>query len=330
LKVLFIGGTGNISLACTRLLAERGVDLSLFVRESQSIELPPGVRIIRGDIREKTSAAVLGGHRFDVVVDWIAFKPEHIEADIALFRHNVGQYIFISSASAYQKPSSHYVTTEKTPLANPYWEYSRDKIRCEERLYQEHGDSGFRVTIVRPSHTYGETRIPCVLAGHGYTLVDRILRGRKIIVHGDGQSLWTLTHNTDFAQGFCGLLGHEAAIGESFHITSDEVLTWNQIYQTIGEAVGVKPDIVHVPSDFVAAFDSTAGAGLLGDKAWSMVFDNSKIKRFVPDFEARVSFAEGIRRAIAWFQADAGRQVVEEPRNILMDRILQAYLGAWP
>lgn len=317
-------------MACTRLLADLGVDLYLFIRGSQLPEFPPGVRVIRGDIRDNSATAVLGGRVFDVVVDWIAFKPEHIETDIALFRHTTGQYIFISSASAYEKPPSHYVVTENTPLANPFWEYSRDKIRCEQRLLREHHDSGFPVTIVRPSHTYGETWIPCVLAGHGYTLVDRMLRRQKIIVHGDGQSLWTLTHNTDFALGFCGLLGRAAAIGECFHITSDEVLTWDRIYRTIGDAIGVEPDLVHVPSDFISAFDSAAGAGLLGDKAWSLVFDNSKIKRFVPDFKARVSFAEGIRKSLAWFRADAARQVVEEPKNRLMDRILAAYLEAWP
>jgi nucleoside-diphosphate-sugar epimerase len=330
MKVLFIGGTGNISLACTKLLAGQGIDLHLLARGATQAELPASVRLIRGDIRGKAAASLVEGHFFDAVVEWIAYLPEHIEADIDLFRGRTSQYLFISSASAYQKPPSHYIITEETPLANPYWQYSQDKIRCEARLLEEYSRTGFPVTIVRPSYTYGETWIPCVLAGHGYTLADRMLRKQKVIVHGDGNSLWTMTHNTDFAAGFCSLLGRPEAIGEAYHITSDEVLTWNAIYREIGAAVGVEPDIVHIPSEFVHAFDPGAGASLLGDKSWSVVFDNSKIKKLMPGFSARVTFAEGIRRSIAWFREDTGRQVVEETRNRMIDRILEAYLAAMP
>lgn len=330
MKVLFIGGTGNISIACTRLLMEQGVDLYLLTRGLSDAPLPAGIHVIRGDIRNRASAAhLLGGKVFDVVVDWIAFVPEQIETDIALFAHKTGQFVFISSASAYQKPPAHYLITENTPLSNPFWQYSRDKIACEERLDREYRNEGFPMTIVRPSYTYGETWIPCVLAGHGYTLVDRMLKRKKVIVHGDGQSLWTMTHNTDFAKGFVGLLGRKEAVGECFHITSDEVMTWDQIYQAIGAAAGVEPEIVHVPSDFVRELDPGLGAGLLGDKAHSVVFDNSKIKRYVPGFRATVPFAEGIRRSIAWFQAEVRRQVVDEGKNRAIDRILDAYLSAW-
>ncbi len=329
MKVLFIGGTGNISSACTRLLADQGVGLWLFNRGTS--RPPGGVQIISGDIRNpRQAAALLEDHRFDVVVDWVAYQPQHIETDIGLFGGRTGQFVFISSASAYQKPPENYLVTESTPLSNPYWQYSRDKIACEQRLRREHEESGFPVTIIRPSYTYGETWIPCVVAGHDYTLPDRMRRGRKVIVHGDGQSLWTMTHNSDFAKGFAGILGNAEAIGESFHITSDEVLTWDQIFRAIGAAAGVEPDIAHIPSEFINAFDPDIGAGLLGDKAYSIVFDNSKIKKFVPGFAATVTFAEGIRKSMAWFDADAGRRQIDEKRNRLMDRIIAAYQSAWP
>ena len=213
-------------------------------------------------------------------------------------------------------------------MGNPFWQYGRDKIACEQRLDRAHRDEGFPVTIVRPSLTYGETWIPCAVGGHDYTVVDRMRRGKKIIVHGDGQSLWTVTHNSDFAKGLIGLLGNEAAIGERYHITSDEVLTWERIYLTIGAAAGVEPDILHVPSEVIALFDSRTGASLLGDKAYSVVYDNSKIKRAVPGFEATVSFAEGMRRSIAWFDADPRRRGVNGDANRLMDRIASAQLSA--
>lgn len=331
MRVLFIGGTGNISIACTRLLAEQGVDLCLFNRRLSACALPDGVQLIQGDIRDRRSAAeLLKNREFDVVVDWVAYEPQHVETDIFLFSRKTRQFVFVSTASAYQKPPAHYRITESTPLGNPFWQYSRDKIACEERLSREYQERGFPITIVRPSYTYGETWIPCVVAGHGYTLVDRMLKGKKVIVHGDGQSLWTMTHNTDFAKGFAGILGRVDAIGEGFHITSDEVLTWDRIFKTIATAVGVEPELVHIPSEFINAFDPAIGANLLGDKAYSVVFDNSKIKRLVPGFTATIPFTEGIRRSLAWFDADSSRKVVDEERNRLMDRIIEAYQCAWP
>jgi nucleoside-diphosphate-sugar epimerase len=222
------------------------------------------------------------------------------------------------------------VVTESTPLGNPFWQYARDKIASEQRLIRAFSEEEFPVTIVRPSLTYGETWIPCAVGGHDYTVVSRMLEGKKVIVHGDGTSLWTVTHNTDFAKGLLGLFGHRAAVGESFHITSDEVLTWDRIYETIGDAAGVRPNLLHVPSEFINAFDRRMGASLLGDKAYSVVYDNSKIKRFVPDFRATVSFAEGIRRSIEWFAADPGRRIADLERDRLMDRIVSCYLAAWP
>lgn len=326
MKVLFIGGTGTISEACTKLAVEKGIDLTLFNRGLGQTTIPQGVRVIKGDIRRRLEAAkILGDHDFDVVVDWIAFTPEHIETDLAVFQGRVKQYVFISSASAYQKPPNHYRITEATPLYNPYWEYSRNKIACEERLIKAYREAGFPITIVRPSYTYGLRKIPCAMGGSGYTLIDRFKKGKKLIIHGDGTSLWTLTHNTDFAKGFIGLLGNERAIGESYHITSDEVLTWNQIYRTIGNAVGVEPNIVYIPSVLINRFDQEIGAGLLGDKAHSMVFDNSKIKEVVPGFQAMVSFAQGVQMTVEWLQAKPERCVVNEEYNQRIDRIISEY-----
>ena len=329
MKVLFIGGTGNISTACTRLAAEKGIEIFLLNRGQSPSSLQGQAQFIMGDIRDVASAAdILKHHRFDVVVDWVAYKPEHIETDISLFAGKIRQYVFISSAAVYQKPPRHYLVTESTPLENSFWQYGRDKIACEERLDRAHRDEGFPITVVRPSLTYGETWIPCAVGGHDYTVADRMRRGQKIIVHGDGQSLWTVTHNSDFAKGLIGLLGNEGAIGERYHITSDEVLTWDRIYMTIGAAAGVEPELLHIPSELINAFDSRAGASLLGDKAYSIVYDNSKIKRAVPGFEATISFAEGMRRSLAWFDADPRRRTVNDEANRLMDRIVSSQLSA--
>jgi nucleoside-diphosphate-sugar epimerase len=331
MRVLSIGGTGNISTAVTTLLVERGVELSVFNRGRRATALAEGVRQIHGDIRDPAGVAeALRGEEFDVVVDWLAYMPEHVETDIALFAGRTAQYVYISSASAYLKPSPQFPITETAPLGNPHWQYARDKIACELRLRREHEERGFPVTIVRPSYTYGETWIPAIIAGWDYTLVDRMLHGRKVIVPGDGHSLWTMTYNTDFARGLAGLLGHRDAVGEAFHITSDEVLTWDQIFETIAAAAGVEADIVHIASDFINAVDPEIGANMLGDKAHTAVFDNAKIKRFVPGFEAVVPFAEGVRRSIAWFDADPSRKVVDAERNARIDGILEAYLSGWP
>jgi nucleoside-diphosphate-sugar epimerase len=284
--------------------------------------------VLRGDVRDPQSARnALGDRRFDVVVQWIGFVPAHIELDLELFRGRTSQYVFISSASAYQTPPSRLPVTESTPLHNPYWQYSRDKIACEERLIRAYRSEGFPATIVRPSHTYD----PALLPVHGgWTIVDRMRRGLPVIVHGDGTSLWTLTHHEDFARGFVGLLGRYDAVGEPFHITSDEALSWNQIHEMLGHAAGVTPKIVHVTSDLIAAFDPEWGGSLLGDKAHSMVFDNTKIKRLVPDFRAVIPYAYGARQQIAWYDEDASRRVVDDKTNASFDRVLEAYGRAWP
>lgn len=328
MKVLFIGGTGIISSACSRLCAEQGVELYLLCRGKSARPVPSQVRVLRGDIRDPDSArAALAGHDFDAVVDWVAFTPEHIELDLELFRGRTGQYVFISSASAYQTPPGSVPVTESTPLHNPYWAYSRAKIACEERLLRAYREQDFPITIVRPSHTYDCTLLP---PHGGWTVIDRMRRGKPVVVHGDGSSLWTLTHHRDFARAFNGLLGLPAAVGESFHITSDEWLTWDRIHHVLARAAGVRAEIVHVPSEFIAQFDAEWGDSLLGDKTHSMLFDNSKIKRFVPGWTAGIPFARGAEEIIAWYDADPSRRVVDEALDRLMDRIIAAYQVASP
>ncbi len=328
MRVLFIGGTGIISTASTRLAAERGIELTLWNRGRRAALLPSEAKTAAVDIEDEAAAALaLGDARFDVVVDWVAYTPAQIERDLRLFRGRTRQYIFISSASAYQKPPSHYLITESTPLSNPYWEYSRNKIACEERLLRAYREEGFPVTIVRPSLTYGDTQVTLAVNSwaKSYTVVDRMRRGKKVIVPGDGTSLWVITHNTDFAKGLVGLLGHEQAIGNAFHITSDEVMCWDQFYRIVAEAAGAQPQLVHIPSDFIAACLPEELGGLIGDKAVSVVFDNSKIKRFVPGYCATLPFAQGIRRTLAWFDADPARKQIDDQANAAWDKLVDAY-----
>ena len=327
MKVLFIGGTGLISSACTELAAERGVELYVLNRGSRA-ELPAGVAHLVADIRDQAAVKrALAGHTFDAVVNWVAYTPEDVERDIASFRGRTGQYIFISSASAYQKPVGSYLITESTPLVNPYWDYSRNKIACEERLVRALREEGFPITIVRPSLTYGDTQIPLVVNSwqKPYTAIARLRAGKPLIVPGDGTSLWTITHNSDFAKGFVGLLGHQQAIGHAFHITGDEALTWDQYYAAVAAAAGAELKIVHIASDFIAACLPDMTGSLLGDKTVSVVFDNSKIKRFVPGFCATVPFAQGIRRTLAWFEADPARQQIDHAADQQWDMLIEAY-----
>ncbi len=328
MKVLFIGGTGRISLAVSRQAILKGIDLYLLNRGSRNHKVV-GFHHLNADIQHPQDVrAALRGLEFDVVVDWIAYTPSEIERDIALFRGRANQYIHISSASVYQKPPVHYLITESTPRHNPYSEYSRNKIACEERLLRAYREEAFPVTIVRPSHTY-DRHFPFALGGSaGYTVADRMKKAQPVIVHGDGSSLWVVTHAEDFGRGLLGLMGNQQAVGEAFHITSDEVLTWDQIHQTIGEALEVEPKIVHISSDFIADVEPSVAGSLLGDKTWSVVFDNSKIKEFVPGFEAIVPFREGIRRTVEWFEAEEGRRNVDKLLNDAMNRILAAYAGS--
>lgn len=325
MKVLFIGGTGNISIEVSKLAVKREFDLYLLNRGRQPVQIE-GAKSIVGDINQVEDVkAALADHHFDVVVNWIAYHEHEVERDLDLFRGRCGQYIFISTASAYQKPPTHPIVTESTPLKNPYWQYSRNKIACEERLVKAYREEDFPITIVRPSHTY-DKRIPIAVGNWAsYVVPQRMLEGKPVIVHGDGTSLWTLTHSEDFAKGFVGLMGLPASIGHDFTITSDYYLTWNQIHEQIGDALGVKPNLIHIPSDFIATIDPGTGAGLIGDKMHCGIFDNSKIKRFVPDFVATIPFHEGIRRTLAWFQADPARMQVSPDDHAQIEKIIDAY-----
>ncbi len=323
MQVLFIGGTGIISSACSQLAVERGMELYILNRGKTLRPMPDNVHRINVDARDEQSMAkAVENLEFDVVVDWIAFTPDHVELDYRVFRQRTKQFVFISSASAYQTPPAKLPVTENTPLDNPFWQYSRDKIACEHFLMDAYEAHNFPVTIVRPSHTYDRTMLPC---RGGWSTIDRMRKGRRVIIHGDGTSIWTLTHHRDFAKGFVGLLGNPAAIGEAYHITSDEWLTWNQIYAILAEAAGAQLDAVHVPSEVINAYDAEIGAGLLGDKMHSMIFDNSKIKSLVPDFECTIPFAQGAGEIIKWYDGDASRRVVDSTYNEMTDRILADY-----
>jgi nucleoside-diphosphate-sugar epimerase len=326
MKILFIGGTGVISSACAKLALARGFDLTLLNRGRQPAW--PGARHLKADITDSAAtAAALGNERWDAVVDYIAYTPAEVEQRMAWFRGRTGQFIFISSASAYQKPTTHLPITESTPLVNPFWDYSRNKIACEERLLRGLQEEQFPATIIRPSWTYDQTRITVpVNSKKNFTIVDRLRRGQPVIVPGDGTSLWTMTHSTDFAKGLVGLLGHPGAVGHAFHITSDEVLTWNQIYEAVAAAAGASPPrLVHAPSEFIAACLPEFSGTLLGDKAHSGVFDNTKIKSFVPEFIATTSFREGMEQSVKWFDADPARQEIDAAANADWDRFIAAY-----
>jgi nucleoside-diphosphate-sugar epimerase len=332
MKALFIGGTGTISSAITKQLLEKGCELYLLNRGTRNEALPAGVNIIQADINDEIHVSkLIENLEFDVVADFIAFEPAQLERDYRLFKDKTKQFIFISSASAYQTPLSDYRITEGTPLSNPYWAYSRNKIACEDYLMKQYRENGFPITIVRPSHTYDERSIP--LGVHGskgtWQVAKRMLEKKPVIIHGDGTSLWTMTHNSDFAKGFIGLMGNIHAIGESVHITSDETVTWNQIYEVIADALGVKLNAVHISSEFLAACSKEDyRGGLLGDKANSVVFDNSKLKKLVPEFVATTRFDQGIRQTVDYILAHPELQKEDKEYEIWCDKVVQALQAA--
>ncbi|OFE16797.1 NAD-dependent dehydratase [Humibacillus sp. DSM 29435] len=321
-SVLFLGGTGIISSACTARALEQGWEVFVLGRGlSKTRPAPEGCRLLTGDLDDPASfAAAVGDREFDVVADFRAFGPGDVQGRLDLLRGRMGQYVFISSASAYQTPPARQPVLESTPLRNPFWAYSRGKIAAEGLLMGLYRDEGLPVTIVRPSHTYDHTSPPF---DGGWTVVDRMRRGAEVVVHGDGTSLWTLTHHTDFARAFVGLLGHPAAIGEAFHITSDEWLSWNQVYEAVAQAAGVEPRLVHVTSDAIAEADPDWGAGLLGDKSHSMVFDNGKVKALVPGWTASVPFHRGASEIVDWFDADPARRQVDATIDATMSRLVE-------
>ena len=327
MKVLILGGTGIISHAvATQSLAD-GAEVTVITRgHSVTHPDPEGARVVHGDVRQgDTVADLLGKEEFDVAIDFLAFTPDHIAQDIDLFRDKVSQFVFISSASAYQTPPGRLPVSESTPLRNPYWLYSRNKIACEDALVAEYRTSGFPVTIVRPSHTYDQTMVPF---DGGWTVIDRMRRGKPILVPGDGTSLWTITHSSDFARAFTALLGRRDVAGEAFHITGQEAPTWNEIMRTLATAAGVTDvELVGVPSTMAAALDEEFGSSLVGDKANSMLFDNSRIRSIARGWEATIPFAQGAKEIIAWHDADESRRVVDPHMDQVFDTLIERVRG---
>lgn len=322
LSALFIGGTGTISSACVRRAVEEGVQVTVLNRgRTLGRAVPEGVRVLTGDIRDEAVATgLLANRSYDVVVDFVAYTPDEVRADVDRFAGRIGQLVLVSSASAYHKPVRGLPITESTPLANPFWQYARDKIACEEVLAAAYRDRGFPGTIVRPSHTYDRTYVP--LEG-GWTVVERMRRGAPVVVHGDGTSLWVLTHHDDFARAFVALLGNPSAVGDRFHITSDEVLTWDEVHRCLARAAGVdEPRLVHVASQAIAAAVPEWGPSLLGDKSHSVVFDNAKIRRLAPGWQARIPFFRGAEEIVAWHDADPARRRVDPLVDQAMDALV--------
>ena len=333
MKILLIGGTGTISGAIAKLLAQRGDDLTLLNRGNRAEDVPAGAKVICCDINnEALVAEKLAGECFDAVCQFIGYKPEHVQRDYRLFAGKTKQYIFISSTAAYQKPVVNYRMTEETAFCNPYWDYAREKAACEEFLMQKYREEGFPVTIVRPSHTYGERSVPLAVRGKkgSWQILKRMMEGKKVIIHGDGTNLWTLTHNSDFAKGFVGLIGNPVALGEAFHITSDESVTWNQVYQIVADRLNVPLHAYHVSTDFLSAVNPPHDywGSLMGDKANSVVFDNTKLKKAVPGFQATVSVAEGIANTVDYVLAHPQCQADDPEFDDWCDKVINALENA--
>lgn len=331
MKVLHLGGTGIISSACVDESIRAGHDVWVLNRGRSSLvtSVPPDRQLVADVYDVAAVRDVVWGHNFDVVVQWKAFTAEHVRNDVETFA-DVGQYVFISSASAYQKPPQHWLTTEATPLENPFWQYSRDKIAAEAALAEAAASNGFRYTTIRPSLTYGINQVPVSIGSweHPFTIVQRMRHGKAVIVPGDGTNLWTITHNSDFARGLVPLFGRPEALGEAFHITSDEALTWNEIYRCVADAAGVLLDVVHVPTDALVAANPDLLGTLWGDKSNSALFTTEKLRTLVPDFKARVPFAEGIRETIGWFDAEEGRRSIAPGFDAWCDRVVAIYHDA--
>ena len=319
-SILFIGGTGVISAAAAQRAAALGHRLTILNRGRSTRPVPEGVETLSADVRDASAVReALAGREFDAVADFITYTPDQAKASLDLFAGRTGQYVFISSASAYQKPPTRLPIRESTPLKNPFWQYSRDKIACEELLFHAYREQDFPLTVIRPSHTYDRTKIAMV---GGWTDIHRMRAGLPVMVHGDGTSLWTLTHSKDFAKAFVGLLGRPQAVGESYTITSDEYLPWNQIYQLFARAAGVaEPELVHVASETIAAHSEELGANLLGDRSHSVIFDNTKIKSLVPNYCATIPFADGAREIVDWYDHNPDLQAVDQTFMDLSDRL---------
>jgi len=327
MRLLIIGGTGNISSEFAEAAISKGLEVFILTRGNRGPVA--GASALLADASDPRSVATaIGGMDFDAVVDFLCFEPARATAAIQSFSGRAGQYVFISSASVYEKPPRSHIIDERTPLCNPFWQYARDKLACERLFMNAFHEKGFPVTIVRPSHTYGRSWIPTAFVSSDFTVSSRVLEGKEIIVPGDGQSLWTLTHARDFAVGLVGLLGRHEALGEAFTIAGDDVHTWDAIHGMVADALGVEPRIVHIPSEFIAAVDSAMGERLLGDKAYSSLYDCSKLRRLVPEFRTTIPLARGVEESVAWRLADPSRMAVNGTMNERIERILSAWRKA--
>ena len=325
MRVLFVGGTGNISTDCVLNACKRGWEVSVMNRGNHPERMPDGVQLLKADARNAAEVRdAIDGMEFDAVANFIIFTPEQLLGDLEIFTGRTRQYLFISSASVYHKPLTHHLVTESTPAYNPFWDYSQNKIACEQVLREAYASKGFPATVVRPSHTYSTGWLISTFA-RDYTTAARMLAGKEVVVHGDGETLWTLTHTQDFAVGFNGLVGNPAAVGETFHITSDFVYTWNAIHRILARELGVDAKIVHVPSDVIARIAPEGGPGLLGDKAHCLIFDNTKIRRFVPEFRPRISYPEAVRSTLSWFEAHPELKTVDPGAEKLTNRVLEVW-----
>ena len=329
MKVLFIGGTGTLSTACVHRCLDLGMELFVLVRGTRDQRIPPKARVIHGDIRGAPThvRSLLAGHTWDCVVDWVAFEEEDVLRDVEFFEGRTKKFIFISSAAVYRKPLPTPPVTESTPTGNKFWDYADKKARCEQLFHDFYQSRGFPVVIVRPGAGYAEFTLPTGIAGMGFGIADRILSGRPILVHGDGTGLWTFTFNEDFARGFVPLISLDSVVGETFHITSDEILSWIQIYDLIGSVFGGEGKYVFASSHLINKFDAELGATLLGDKSHSYIFDNSKIKRYVPDFSPRVSLRDGLCHSHDWYRHHKSEKRLDSGKDRLLDTII-AYVGS--
>jgi nucleoside-diphosphate-sugar epimerase len=323
LDLLFIGGSGIISAASVRLAVERGHHVTVLNRGRTGIRpLPAEVEVLVADVRDGAAVdEALGRREFDAVAQFVAFTTDHVRPDVDRFAGRTGQYVFISSASAYQKPPASVPVTESTPLRNPFWQYSRDKIACEDLLVAAYRETDFPAVVVRPSHTYDDTTLPTL---GGWTDIARMRSGKPVVVHGDGATQWTLTHSDDFAVGFVGLLGRPETLGNAYTITGESAPTWDQVYTWLGRAAGAEPELVHVASETIAAALPDKGPGLVGDKAYSMLFDTTKLRRLVPEFTTTIPYAAGARRSIAWYDAHPDAQQVDADLDAAFDRLVAA------
>ena len=330
MKILLIGGTGNISASITRRCLERGNEVYLFNRGNHREFEALGARYIIGDAFDPFDLkAKIGDKTFDVVANFILFTPEQARINYEIFVGRTGQFFFISSCTVYQKPILKLPVTADTPLRNPFSQYAKNKIACEEYFAARYRDENFPITIVRPSHTYGEKKLVVgPLMGWGvphWTLADRILRGEPVIVHDLGRTFWTATHSDDFAYAFCGLAGNREAVGQSFHITNDDPHTWNAIMELYGQILGVETKIVHVPTEFIGKLYPDKGMAILGDMSENAIFDISKLQKFVPGYRTRIPLREGLTRSINWYLNNPSAMIVDDNNNRLMDHIIKAW-----